>query len=442
MSAKWKMLILSLMICLLARIAASTAEDNSRKIMPKWRIKFWGSDEKGLSYAQAQGKFGIVYLTPLSDKMHDPDSPDGFDLTNFFAYAYSVAEERFLKYGLYYQVMTVPPAEGWEYRGELHKLLEKYSIAGPVARVESAVFLKLKLIHPTSGMMRGGMFLVDPYGRIAAQLPDKCPIKDFPLLPYEQMSREIAEYWLDKNATEIEEAHANFKRKKWPEAYAVYKPLADKVKAVEAGKEIATRVEKMENNIRDAILERMIKLNKSNITKCMGPMKKAIRTYKDTWLAEDSSRQMAVLQIAKKDAELLDLIRLNAANTLARLGRAKDAGTIYKNLLDNHAEDENILAALNLRLKGEIRLEEKHLLDPHAGPAAWVAKAGEFFNKAESKIAKGTLAASQRPEALACLLSSAEHYTAAITYSENELPGLRDKLKTVRVKLSWITSQE
>ncbi|MFC1587865.1 hypothetical protein ACFL54_06120 [Planctomycetota bacterium] len=163
---------------------------------------------------------------------------------------------------------------------------------------------------------------------------------------------------------------------------------------------------------------------------------------KGTMLAEEAARQLAVLKRAKTDAELVDLIRLNTANTFARLNRVADAKAIYESLAAQNKEGENYQAELSLRIAGEFQLTDKHALDPGCSVEEWLEKAGEFFAEAEKLLGAKKVRSVERENACILLLAAAEHYTAAVTNSECEPSGARERLNAVRTKLFWIASQK
>ncbi|MFC1588495.1 hypothetical protein ACFL54_09300 [Planctomycetota bacterium] len=420
-------------------------EDTTRAKMPEWKVDYWGSDNIGLSYEEARGQFGVIFFYPISAKYNNPETGElANDLTKAWVVIQKWAKEHFIDKGLYFQIFTLESTRTCTNQKELQTMVRQMRITIPVASVSKSLWVKCDLMADFRGNegIKAGVFLIDPYMRIALRKPDDVHEKNFRPLPLKQMTLEVAEYWLDTKAEDIAKADKYFKKKKkWKDAYLIYKPLAEKVKVVDEGKVIAERVKQIENEVRGAILKSLMNLTFKNIAKGMAPMKKTMREFEGTLLADEASRQLAVLKRAKKDAELLDLIRLNVANTFTRLDQKEEAKAIYESLAELHKDDENYQAELALRIAGKYQLTDKQALNPSSSVEEWLEKAGGFFAEAE-KLLGGDKTSIQRENATALLLAAAEHYTAAITNSEKELPGTRDQLKAVRTKLFWIASQE
>ncbi|MFC1588263.1 hypothetical protein ACFL54_08130 [Planctomycetota bacterium] len=446
MSKICKLLVVSLATCLFITTVGISKEDTSRKKMPKWNIEYWGNDKIGLTYEEIHGRFGVVYLKVLSTKGIDPATGEFKEsVLSFWKGIQKHMQEKYLDHGLYFQLLTckLPYNPSYGSKVGLLKLTKRLGITLPVASLRGVeLWDKCQLYKAGDETYFSGAFLIDPYGRIAGRTAENKTqkLRQLEILPYRQMRREMAEYWLDTKAKDIARADKLFKKKKkWKDAYLIYKPLAEKVKAVEAGNVIAERVDQIENEVRNTILKILMNVTSENISKSMAPMKKTMREFKGTLLAAETSRQLAVLKRAKKDAELLDLIRLNVANTFTRLDRKEEAKVIYESLAGQYKEDENYQAELSLRIAGKFQLTKKQALDLSCSVEEWLEKAEGFFTEAEKLLVGKNI---NREGATAFLLAAAEHYTAVITNSEKELPGTRGQLKAARTKLFWIASQE
>ncbi|MFC1587643.1 hypothetical protein ACFL54_04970 [Planctomycetota bacterium] len=441
MSKICKLLVVSLTVYLFMSTIGMSKEDTSREEMPRWEVDYWGNDNIGLTFEETHGRYGVVLLNNVGKRVYSKGVIIE-DLIAMWKEKQYYVQKKFLDHDLYCQLMTGEYPETYSSRQELRKIIKGQRITIPVASLKCRpeFLLQCKLLDE-GGMSYSGAFLIDPYGRIArrTEANKTRDMSQLQLLPYKQMRREIAEYWLDTKAEDIAKADKHFKKKKKRcEAYKIYQPLADKVKAVEAGKVIANRVEQIENEVRNSILTSLMNLTPKNLGKSMAPMKKTMREFEGTLLAEEAVRELAVLKRAKKDNELLDLIRFNAANSLFRMGNTEDAKDVYQSLFES-TDDENFKTELDIRLKEELKLESKHVLNPNATPEEWLEKAEGFFIEAEKLLEGDNI---NQENATALLLASAEHYTAAITNSESEPPGTREQLKAARTKLFWIASQE
>ncbi|MFC1588006.1 hypothetical protein ACFL54_06835 [Planctomycetota bacterium] len=447
-----KIYLIGLAVGMFITTVGITREDTSRPKMPEWKMDYWGCDNIGLNYEEIYGRFGVVSLHSISKLSKDESGNLARGVIENNKRNQEYCERHYTSYGLYFQRFT---REGHIYnhgsKKELEQLVKELGVYMPVASVDKKLWKECGLYNFDKESHEVGYFLIDPYGRIAARTPAeywknkgyKHPTpQDLKLLPYEQMEMEIAEYWLDTRARDIAEADKAFAKEKWKDAYKIYQPLAGKVKAVEAGEVIAGRVAQIENSVRDDILDRLKTLTAENISKVTSPLRKIQRSYKGTLLAHQASRHLAVLKRAKKDAELLDLIRLNVANTLTRLDRKEDAKTIYQSLAAQHQDDGNFQAELSLRIAGEFQLTKKQVLDSKYKPEECLEKAVGFFAKAEKLLGDKQTTDFQRKNAAVLLLAAAEHYTAAITNSKGELSGARERLTAVRNKLFWIASQQ
>ncbi|MFC1588330.1 tol-pal system YbgF family protein [Planctomycetota bacterium] len=410
--------------------------------MPEFEIIAWGNNNIGKTWKELRGQFGVILLASISGITIDSSTGNLMtDQIKLWEDIIIDAKNKYIKHGIYFQVLV---NDNKFKESDLNKTTKLLKITLPLGLVSTDLWNKLGLHN--SGNLTPDYLLIDPYGRIATRLSEQEIINDyqcftdFKALPYAQMEREVAEYWLETKAEDIVKADKYFKKKKKRyEAYKIYQPLAEKVKAIEAGKVIFDRVEEIENEVRDSILKSLMNLTPENIGKSMAPMKKTMREFKDTILADEAARQLAVLKRTKKDSELLDLIRLNVANTFTRLGRKEDARAIYESLTEQYKEDEGIQAELSLRIAGKVQLAKKQVLDCKCKPEEWLEKAEGFFAEAETLLASENI---NRENATALLLAAAEHYTAGITNSASELPGLRERLKAARTKLFWIASQE
>ncbi|MFC1587886.1 hypothetical protein ACFL54_06225 [Planctomycetota bacterium] len=434
-------IVASLLVIGIMHSSLLAKEDTSRPIMKRWKVNYWGNDNVGLSYEEMRGRFGVVHLSGLNKTATDPTNTIVNNMVESNKRSQAWIERRFTSQGLYYQRFTSEGVHRHSGKVNLEKLVRELGIHIPVGSVDGDLWEQCQL--RVDGKKCSGIFLIDPYGRIAGRThagdrPNN--VQHFKLLPYEQMAMEIAEYWLEEKAGDIGKADKFFKRKKWKQAYQIYQPLVDKVKTTPAGVEIARKVAEIENKVRASILDSMCNLTAKNIVKSMAPLKRAIREYKGTTLAEEASRQLAVFKRAKNDSHLRELLRLHAANTLARSGRNDDAKALYQNLADT-STDEQFKAELAIRINGELVYEEEYQLDPSGTPEEWVEKAVKIIDKAEVEIKRDASGKAKQSGAMAWLASAAEHLTAAITQSEKELPGLREQLQTVRARIFWLAGQ-
>ncbi|MFC1588584.1 hypothetical protein ACFL54_09745, partial [Planctomycetota bacterium] len=425
MSKICKLLVVCLAVCLFITTVGISKEDTSREKMPRWEVAYWGNENTGLSFEETRGRYGLVFVGGVGKVGIDRKSGSAVQgLLKDWKAKQQLAQKQFLDHGLYFQYLTFEDKKiNHSSNNDLIKLTLYLGITLPVASVKNAdeFWTNCKLVEQNAYYT--GAFLIDPYGRIASRTLayQSQLVSELEMVSYKQMQREVAEYWLETKAEDIAKADKHFKKKKKRcEAYKTYKPLADKVKAVEAGKVIADRVEQIENEVRNSILKGLVDVTPNNIGKSMAPMKKTMREFKGTKLADEATRQLGALKRAKKDAELLDLIRLNVANTFTRWDRKEEAKAIYQSLAERNKGDENYQGVLSLRIAGEFQLTNKQTLNPSCSVEEWLKKAEDFYAKAEKLLEGENI---KREDTTALLLAAAEHYTAAIANSEKEPPG-------------------
>ncbi|MFC1587808.1 hypothetical protein ACFL54_05830, partial [Planctomycetota bacterium] len=326
MAKIFKILVASLTVCLFISAVGISKEDTSRPKMSEWKIDYWGSDNTGLNYEDLQGRCGILLLFGIEEG-EEYQRQYGSAATGIIQHSERIqkwAKEKFLDHGLYCQILA---CGRWYHsptgRQQLSQLVKQYKIQLPVGAVSRLLWKQLGLHNKDSQACLMGAYILDPYGRIITLVSKSMSMDGMEIPSYEQMEIESAEYWLDTNAKNIQKADKAFTKEKWPEAYKIYWPLADKVKVVEPGKIIAQRVKQIENLVRDDILNHLATLTAQNISKVTSPIRKIQRLYKGTLLSDEVSGRLAVLKRARKDTELLDLIRLYTANILNRSDRKK-----------------------------------------------------------------------------------------------------------------------
>ncbi|MFC1587673.1 hypothetical protein ACFL54_05120 [Planctomycetota bacterium] len=444
MSKTCNLFLISLAICLFISTLGICKEDASRSKVPEWRVDYWGNDNIGVTYQECYGRFGALIFQVVATKEVYSHGEAAKKEIEAWAGVQNWANTNFIDHGLYAQIMTFEHQNSHTSQKSLRSLVKQLKIQLPVASANFTLWHKLGLI----GSMEEKNFssvlilLIDPYGRIASRSPDNVNSIQLEILPYPQMALETAEYWLERATKQIAYADKSFDKSNWAPAYKIYQPLADKVQAAPAGKIIHDRVIQIENSVRSDILDNLTTLTSDNTSKISSAIRKIQRSYKGTLLAKEAARHLAIIKRTKKDAELLDLIRLNVANTFTRMDRKGDAKAIYESLAAQNKEDENLQAELSLRITGKIHFSEKHILDINSSVEEWLQKAEGFFAEAEKFLGDEKTTGAQHKDTTVLLLAAAEHYTAAITNSERKLPGLRQRLTTVRAKLFWIASQE
>ncbi|MFC1587312.1 hypothetical protein ACFL54_03285 [Planctomycetota bacterium] len=447
MSKMCKLFLMGLAICMFTTTLGTSKEHTSRSKMPAWKIRYWASDNVGLKFEEIRGKYGIIYLQVVSKGSPGAKTGEPLkDLQQWWRKTQDFAREHFIDRGLYFQIFTIETKVTHQSRKELETLVKALKIVLPVACVAENFWYECDLAGDEGEVpkARSAIFLLDPYGRIAARSPEDeiAHFQRFNIPPYEKMEREVSEYWLETKAGDLAKADKYFEKGKWPEAYKIYRPLAKVLVACEKGKVIGERVGQIEKRVQGEILDSLCSLSGENIKKIMTPLKKIQRSYKDTVIGRQVSRHLAVLKRAKKDPELLALIRMNTANTLSRIGQPEKAMAIYRELKEACAGNEKFICELDTRIEGKFKLKEEDHLDPGSAPGELLEKAEELFGQAEKLIDKGNISEPQRQEAVICLLSAAEHFTAIISCCSKEAPGLRARLATIRDKLFWIASQE
>ncbi|MFC1587587.1 hypothetical protein ACFL54_04680 [Planctomycetota bacterium] len=416
-------------------------EDTSRRKIPAWEIKYWGNDNRGFTFEETRGRYGVVFFCPISRIVYAEGSDKRMtEQIKNWETKQNRAQREYLGHGLYFQIITYGGYRGNSNEKEFRELVKQFKIHLPVGTVEYSFWEELGL--RVEKMSWPGAFLVDPYGRIASRTKLRQRFGELQLLPFEQMTREVAEYWMETAAKDIARADKAFEKKKWQDAYKIYRPLAAKVKAVPAGLVIAERTEMIEKQVRADIMDNLSILNAGNTEKIIPALKKIGRAYKGTVLAEEAARYAAVLKRVKKDPELIIFVRLHTANTLVRQGREDEAKAIYQGLADSSEASENLLAELDLRIAGENAGTVEWRLNPGDSCEEWLERAGGFYARAVQLIEADPTEAARQGEAVALLMAASEYYTAAVACAENELPGIREKLAATRSRIFWLAGRD